>query len=523
MKIKKLSVASFGKIKDKTFFLGDGLNVIYGRNESGKSTLVSFIRYMLFGFHGRKGGSTLTQEEKYSPWDNTAVSGSMDIECGADKFMISRSNGVRKEYSVVNTDTGNSSFEGVDVGEEVYNLNESAFMRTYCLSAVSACIGTDKNDDIIKRLSNLTASGDESFSHEAVSAKIGSDIKQLRAQINAKNDEINGMRNFLEDTERLKERQKSLNGELYSIDSGIEKMRENLNDTTAKNDRYEMLTEKLHSAKLSQKLRLMLFVVIAVCSTVLLVTNSLPVPAVLFGYAVAFIDLLLMVFGSLKLAAIRKAIKKTKIDAPIYDGDVRNNIKRNETQKSDLLKELGAIEMRLGGEYSYDDICSQIGLLKSEKTALEKKLETVVRAQNILKKSYDEMKSIFAPALNDRASEIFSCLTGNKYNDMLVTDSFEIKLKEACDYKNSMFFSGGTAELMYISVRLALCDILDGDDKNPIILDDCFCTLDDDRARTALKFLAEYAKNGRQIIFSTCHGRELSVLSSLDKVNIINI
>lgn len=522
MKIKKLSIASFGKIKDKTFFLGDGLNVVYGNNESGKSTIVSFIRYMLFGFHGRRGGKEPTQEEKYSPWDNTAVSGSMDFEIGADKFMISRSNGVRREYSVVNTDTGNASFEGVDVGDEIYNLNESAFMRTYCLSAVSAGISADRNDDIIKRLSNLTASGDESFSHEAVSARIGADIKSLRAQIAQKNEEIEQMRNSLDDIEHLRERQKSLNGELYSIDSGIEKMRENLDDTSAKNGRYEMLSEKLRSAKLNQKLRLLLFVVIAVCSTVLLVTDSLPLPAILGGYAAAVIGLLLIAFGALRLAAIRRAIKKTKIDAPIYDGDVRSNIKRNETQKSDLLKELGAIESKLGGEYSYDDICSQIGLFKNEKSVLETKLETAVRAQNILAKSYEEMKSIFAPALNERASEIFSALTGYKYNDMLVTDSFGIRLKEACDYKSSAFFSSGTVELMYISVRLALCDILDGDDRNPVVLDDCFSSLDDGRARTALEFLADYAKE-RQIIFCTCHGRELSVLSSLDKVNIINI
>ena len=116
---------------------------------------------------------------------------------------------------------------------------------------------------------------------------------------------------------------------MYSIDSGIEKMRENLDDTSAKNGRYEMLSEKLHSAKLTQKLRLLLFAGIGVCSTVLLVTDSLPLPAILGGYAVAVFDLLLIAFGALRLSAIRKAIKKTKIDAPIYDGDVRNDIKLN--------------------------------------------------------------------------------------------------------------------------------------------------------------------------------------------------
>ena len=64
MKINKLSVASFGRINDAEYELSPGLNVIYGPNESGKSTMLSFIRFMLFGCHGRRSANNVTFEEK---------------------------------------------------------------------------------------------------------------------------------------------------------------------------------------------------------------------------------------------------------------------------------------------------------------------------------------------------------------------------------------------------------------------------------------------------------------------------
>ena len=49
MIIKKINVKSFGKLKNKEIELKDGLNIIYGENESGKSTTMAFIKSMLFG------------------------------------------------------------------------------------------------------------------------------------------------------------------------------------------------------------------------------------------------------------------------------------------------------------------------------------------------------------------------------------------------------------------------------------------------------------------------------------------
>ena len=50
MKIRKLGIKSFGKFKDKEIKFEDGLNVIYGNNEAGKSTAHKFIQGVFFGF-----------------------------------------------------------------------------------------------------------------------------------------------------------------------------------------------------------------------------------------------------------------------------------------------------------------------------------------------------------------------------------------------------------------------------------------------------------------------------------------
>ena len=54
MKINNLKVNSFGKLKDKELKLSDGINIIYGENEVGKSSMQKFISCMLYGISKNK-------------------------------------------------------------------------------------------------------------------------------------------------------------------------------------------------------------------------------------------------------------------------------------------------------------------------------------------------------------------------------------------------------------------------------------------------------------------------------------
>lgn len=523
MNIKRLSVQSFGKLKDRTIELSPGLNVVYGSNESGKTTIISFIRYMLFGFHGRRSETNLIPEEKYFPWDNTAIKGSMDFVYDGYEYITTRSNGARKEYSTLNNSLGSVSFDGINPGEEIFGLDENAFIRTYCLSANTGVFGAVKNDDILIRLSNIRTTGDENISYDKVNAKLISDKKQVMESIKNKNEKISELSLTGEKIKSLKQRSKVLSEELYTADSDIAGMRQTLSNTDKLNEKFNRLSQDYATLRRFQLIKAFAFLILFILSLLCLFVNTIDSRIAIITGGGALIAALFMVPSRIKMLRIEKELKETQMDAPIYSGDVKNDIERSESRKAEILKEMGAIEAGLSQEYSLDDISSETEILTEEKNALEKKLLIIEKAKKVLDMSYEELKNVFVPELNRRASEIFSVLSGNKYNDIIVTDTFEILVRTNDSYYTSKYFSTATSELMYFSLRLALCEIMGGDEPLPVFLDDCFVYLDDNSVNTALEFLTEYASKGRQIVFFTCHGREFRYLSAHENVNIITV
>ena len=88
MRIIKLDIREFGGITDKTVDLEKGLNVIYGENESGKSTISLFIRFMLYGLP-KKSTKSVDRERSVS-WRGGRAAGSMLLECGSVLYRIER-------------------------------------------------------------------------------------------------------------------------------------------------------------------------------------------------------------------------------------------------------------------------------------------------------------------------------------------------------------------------------------------------------------------------------------------------
>lgn len=57
MIIRKLQLRNFGKFQNKEILLKEGINIIYGENESGKSTIHSFLQSMFFRYQEDAGKS----------------------------------------------------------------------------------------------------------------------------------------------------------------------------------------------------------------------------------------------------------------------------------------------------------------------------------------------------------------------------------------------------------------------------------------------------------------------------------
>ena len=62
MKIKNIKINSFGNINNKEYNLSEKINLIYGKNEAGKSTLLKFIHNILYGTSKNKKGKIYSHQ-----------------------------------------------------------------------------------------------------------------------------------------------------------------------------------------------------------------------------------------------------------------------------------------------------------------------------------------------------------------------------------------------------------------------------------------------------------------------------
>ncbi len=97
-------------------------------------------------------------------------------------------------------------------------------------------------------------------------------------------------------------------------------------------------------------------------------------------------------------------------------------------------------------------------------------------------------------------------ITGGRYRRVTVDDkTLDLRLHapEKGDWVDVRSLSQGTLDLVYLAARLGLVRLVTGDRRPPLIFDDPFVTLDDDRARRALELLREIARDFQVIYLTT--------------------
>lgn len=134
MRIKTLHLKKFGRFTDKTIQLGGGINIVYGFNESGKSTVAAFICAMLFGMDDKdKDG----MYGRYCPWDDSKeFCGSMDFEHNGVNYRIFRSfSGQNKGLKLENLSTGREIVPAERaLGEMLPGLSKKEYLNSYFCS-----------------------------------------------------------------------------------------------------------------------------------------------------------------------------------------------------------------------------------------------------------------------------------------------------------------------------------------------------------------------------------------------------
>lgn len=146
---------------------------------------------------------------------------------------------------------------------------------------------------------------------------------------------------------------------------------------------------------------------------------------------------------------------------------------------------------------------------KKEENELE--LEAVKLALGTIQALAADIHDSFGRQLNEAVSGIISNITGQRYNDLKVDEKLDIRVGISGSYVMLDRLSAGTMDQVYFALRLTVADLLLGNERMPILLDDSFSLYDDRRIRFALRQLADR----EQVILFSCHDRERQVLEEL--------
>jgi len=151
-------------------------------------------------------------------------------------------------------------------------------------------------------------------------------------------------------------------------------------------------------------------------------------------------------------------------------------------------------------------LSSELLSLRSERELIQREYDALSIAIDTLREADADIQSRFSPALGRKAAEYMKLMTGGSYDSLLINRDLSVLTRKSGDTlsRETEYLSAGTADLMYLAVRLAVCALALPENSNcPLILDDALTNLDTERSARAMELLAEIAKT-RQVIVFTC-------------------
>lgn len=166
MIIREANIGKFGKLENQKYQFSQRINVIYGANESGKSTLMQFLKAMLFGLEKTRVRKTLDTYNRYEPWDTPAYFyGSMVFETGQQQFLLERNFYYKeKRARLVNIRDGEElSVEYGDLDMLLGNVSAAAYENTCCIGQEQLLPGRELGVLLEDERSNLAQTGSGDF------------------------------------------------------------------------------------------------------------------------------------------------------------------------------------------------------------------------------------------------------------------------------------------------------------------------------------------------------------------------
>lgn len=509
MKICELLLRNFGKFADRKISLSEGIHILYGENESGKSTIHTFIKGMLFGMErGRGRAANGDAFSMYEPWENpNYYSGQLIFEAGGKHFVIERNfDKYAKKVSIVCQEDGEElSARDGDLEMLLDGLTPSGYDNTISVAQLKAQPGVSLAAELKNYATNYYVTGDSDLNLGEALLNLQEKRKEAEKAIRDLEEKKQEKRDKLEqelsyiwrDIHRITEEQDRLREE---ISSRNDKERREAEEPEGK---QRVIDEIRPSKWRIHPLEILVFIAALVVSFVLL-----PKPWSYFVTIVLFLCCVIYVWNRMKVSK-----KEEKTEPERILEEMTPEEENVPTQK--LMWELEHNgEVLRDKQIQYENLKEQLEELDEiteEYKNYERQKDAVQLAADRIGELAGKLQNCLQQDLNTRASEIIGEITGGKYTRIVIGEGLAMSLLCGGQKISVSRVSQGTIEQIYFALRMAAGELL-YEEEFPVILDDAFVCYDDERLARTLKWLYQ---NKKQVLIFTCQQREEQLLKKM--------
>ena len=229
MKINKIKINSYGKLKEKEIELKDGINIIYGKNESGKSTLLNFIVNSFYGISKNKKGKEYSSEannkaQKENKCNNNTKALEEKIKILESKIEAIESElnnknkyEIYRDFKKKNPKIFNENMEDISKefnidkskGNEFFyeqtKVDEELFLSTVVVGQQEVKLGKQEQNILVQKIANLVGTGDDNVSYKRAIDRINRRLLDEIGTQRSREKPINIINKKIEDLEQKKQ------------------------------------------------------------------------------------------------------------------------------------------------------------------------------------------------------------------------------------------------------------------------------------------------------------------------------
>lgn len=517
MYIERLIIQDFGKYHEQEIELKQGINLIYGANEAGKTTIQAFMMGMLFGTSSFSERELEAWTKHWKPRKGKGFRGVMEWMHEGKRYCLSRNFHTGEAVLEIKANGKTQSItESVRVQEQLdalLQVTRQEYQDTLCI-----------NSDGVGYSEALCQSIKEQCRMRHEGSNSSQSLKQAYQYLQQQRERWNraGIEHALQTLEQkqkdlhleeqlrqLTEQREALEQELLRL-SG-ETCREQMN--TPKKQKTGMWKRMLEKGQADPQMRLILNMVkvllgFGICSLIFILIFMLPVSLYYKGWLTVIV-VVVAIYGCIMYAISKKrrtlsggVSEQTEVDSTRIL-ECSHQLAELQIQENELLKENSRQQ-----EYQV-----QHQKLEKQLSELEETWQVIDLAETTIRRLAEQESTSYVANMSRTSSKWMGRITRGRYTDVCLDSDLRIQLATSDGTWDCSQLSTGTREQIWLAVRLAAAEELQ-EKHLPVLLDDIFGSYDDQRLQAVIECLQEYP--AEQVIFFASDDRLADCLDQIE-------